>query len=194
MARKRIGLDCDGVICDFYTGYEQAIINVTGRDLFPKRAPGVYPPVWDWPQLYGYSDTELGPVWEVICDDPNFWADLGRLSDWYPTWDLLNDNHHDIYFITARPSITAMDQTYRWLADQIDDDHSGRVLISPHKGICADALKLDVYVDDRLENIVDVEKMSPQTHAYLIDRPYNQSTRILRRVATLQDVIDQEKL
>jgi uncharacterized HAD superfamily protein len=48
------------------------------------------------------------------------------------------------------------------------------VLISSEKGLCARALNLDYYIDDKWENCVDVG-MESNTKVYLLDRPWNQS-------------------
>jgi uncharacterized HAD superfamily protein len=194
MTRKRIGLDLDGVLVNFYDAYEGAIRRETGRDLFPTRAKDEYPPTWDWPEYHGYSQAEIRDVWQAIHADPEFWYRLEPLPDWHVAYQLIRANVHDVYFITARPTESALAETQRWLAVHGGTSTSATTLISPHKGLCAKALDLDIYVDDRIENILDVWSHSPVTRAYLIDRPYNQSVRQVRRAVSLRDILDKEGL
>jgi len=80
-------------------------------------------------------------------------------------------NKDDVYFITSRPGIDAKIQTEDWLYNA-GYPHA-TVLISSAKGLCAQALKLDVYIDDRWENCVDVATTSLKTKVFLLDRPWN---------------------
>lgn len=181
----KLGIDVDGVICDFYSGYERIIRDVTGKDLFPKRAVGEYPPTWDWPEYHGYSSQDIQRTWQVIQDSPDFWQNLTALPDLRAAM-LIDTTKHDVYYITARPGKTAKLQTELWFMDKWE--FFPTVLISPQKGLCCAALDLDVYIDDRLENIQDVMETSPTTTALLIDRPYNQCTLSMPRAISLEKV------
>jgi uncharacterized HAD superfamily protein len=179
----RIGFDIDGVLVDFYTGYENMTRKVTGRDLFPKRGEGdnsPYPPVWDWPEHYGYSKSEMRRVWTHIKNDESFWKDLQPLPDFQLVRRLVQKKPAalDLYFITARPGATVKHQTEWWMWGQAGLPTT--ILISEHKGYIARALKLDVLVDDKPENISDVAHWSPETRLYLPDRDYNREFRSTR--------------
>ena len=173
----RIGFDVDGVLADFNRRFIELIIKVTGEDRFPARPFDI--PTWHYPQHYGYSaevmDFEHGPVWGTVRASGSFWAELPM----YPwTRDVLDElarrRHNDgddIYFITDRPGRRAKRQTEDWLHDLGYEEAT--VLISGAKDLCAQALKLDAYIDDRFENASKVGAASPATRSFLLTRPWN---------------------
>jgi uncharacterized HAD superfamily protein len=84
---------------------------------------------------------------------------------------------NDIYYVTNRAGASAKRQTESWLYRYLPYAELGvhpTVLITSDKGAAAKALKLDVYVDDNLDNIKGVLRESATTRAYLFDRAYNQ--------------------
>lgn len=175
-----IGCDIDGVLADFNTSFIKRVISITGCDLFPSRPFDI--PTWDYPEFYGYTKDETSAVWKAITADEYFWENLAGYEDAIDVISRLFDHavngHADVYFITSRPGIEAKYQTEQWLQDRAygnDDiyDPVPTVLISSAKGLCAQALKLDAYVDDRWENCVDVATTSPKTKVFLLDRPWN---------------------
>jgi len=190
----RIGIDCDGVICNFYTAYEALTREVSGRDLFPSLDITVGPPVWNWPEYYGYTAEEMKEVWRRIKTDPEFWFCLSALPDFTllrERWSTLS-YHHDVYFVTDRPGINTKRQTEAWFKRHGIDCPT--MLISAHKGLVARALSLDVYVDDKLENIVNVVEEAPTCRSFLVDRAYNHTNLHTNlqfdRVKDFQEVLD----
>jgi len=170
----RLGIDVDGVAANFNASFIPRCIRVTGRDLFPHRPFPI--PLWDYPQHYGYSEAEVRLVWEEITKDERFWADLPVYS-W--TRDFLGclegrASVDDVYFITSRPGVYAKHQTEEWIAK-----HGGprrpTVLISSEKGLCAKALRLDAYIDDRDKNVIDVRTEAPYSRTFLLDHPWNRT-------------------
>lgn len=191
----RIGLDVDGVLADFDLPFIERIIAVTGRDLFPPR-PFDFTH-WMQPSEYGYTREETSQVWESIKHDGVFWRSLSP----YPgiaTFLLrlsahCQDGHNDLYFITARPGPTAKRQTEQWLAPFLrhaDGPLTPTVLIAYDKGAVARALDLDVYVDDRFDNVVSAVKLAPLTTVCLLDRPWNQdaNTSPILRIQSLHEL------
>ncbi len=160
------------MLADFHSSFIRRVIAATGQDLFPSRPFDIT--VWDYPEHYGYTHAETSKAWDSVVRDTRFWEDL----DAYPDADKalqrlynLQSFGHDVYFITGRLGIEAREQTRRWLAR-----HGfpwPTVLISSAKGLCAKALNLEYYVDDKWENAVDVVDQSPQTRTFLVDRPWN---------------------
>lgn len=172
----RIGIDIDGVIASFYDAYERAIIAVTGRNLFPirgKETKSIHPPVWDWPEHYGYTKDEVRAAWKFIKNDPLFWRRLPVMPDARLVPVFLNNPDNDVYFITSRPGLRAKAQTEGWFKDTFGAIPT--VMLSDRKGDVARGLDLEIFVDDKPENCLDVNQKSPDTLVYMPRRDYNEN-------------------
>lgn len=188
----RIGVDVDGVLANFIAAYEDLHILV-GGDLFgARRYPAALPQSWNWVNYppFNYPGGVTATVWELIKDNPRFWQDLATTPEFeaFKQWYWAAVGEHDIYFITDRSGIQPRKQTERWF--QKNGIPAPVVLVSKHKGLCCHALNLDWYVDDRGENILDVERDSPNTRAVLIDQPYNRHVTVKERRARLMDALE----
>lgn len=182
-------MDVDGVLADFNTAYMLRIASCTGRNLFP---PRYQPHTWDYPVTFGYSRSEIRRVWLNIGADPEFWSNLHPFAGTHAAMDelvLRSRWGSDVYFITARPGATTKDQTERWLRGACAGAMVPTVLLSSHKGLCATALSLDHYIDDRWENALEVA--TTKTKSYLLTQPWNTEYDAapagITRVATLAD-------
>lgn len=197
-----IGFDVDGILADFVPTYQRLIIELNGRSLF-QPGDSENPPSWNWPKDRGYTSQEIGRVWEVIKGSNSFWYSLQPTEHLSTLALLLPDleHKHDIYYITSRPGSRSKRQTEAWLHRYLPygDDPLGvrpTVLIAQHmtKGSAARTLGLDCYIDDNLDNVIDVAVTSSKTRVYLLDRNYNQGSlpRGVDRVATLGEMFDRE--
>lgn len=187
----RIGFDLDGVLANFTDPYA-ALLTKHAERLFPPRLRLLFPKASDeWPVLWhwhkpvfeeaGFSESEMREVVRVAWDDlksSSFWENLpskhpaqtahtlSNLTDWARSG-------HDVYFITSRPGPYAKVQSEQWLRNK---GYYGTptVCIAQHKGPIAQSLELDLFVDDRPENIRDVyQARSGRCRVALIDAPYN---------------------
>jgi uncharacterized HAD superfamily protein len=188
----RIGIDVDGVLADFNRSFIERCIQVTGKDLFPARPFDI--PMWHYPQHYGYSEAEMkypnGPVWKSVIEDSTFWYSLFPYEGTMEFLSKLDPNDHDFYFITNRPGATAKMQTEDWL-----DFHgvfnnapalaTPTVMISTEKGLCAKALNLNLYIDDKTENCLDVNAASPRTRVIMLAQPWNAAQMGILRIESL---------
>lgn len=170
----RLGIDIDGVLADFNASFVKLVPEVTGRSLFPP-----YPfdiTTWQYPQSYGYTADEESMVWRRVCSNPTFWQSLPAYEDAVESLRLLAARAHDgddIYYVTSRPGVVAKRQTEKWLRQNGLADRP-TVLISGKKGMCAEALDLQFYIDDRDVNVRDVaETRGEKTKTFLLDRPWN---------------------
>lgn len=202
----RIGFDIDGVLSNFIKAYQALFVSVTGRDLFEPNDV-LEPPCWDWPQLRGYTDEEVAKVWAIIKSDPEFWVRLDETEHMKSLRGVAETLlAHDVYFVTDRPGIRTKTQTEDWLLFK-SGCFNPTVLVSAQKGLCAKALKLDCYIDDKLENVWDVQQATtprdaagnvigpPATRTYLLDRGYNQhGLANCRRVKSLAEFLEAEGL
>lgn len=185
----RVGVDLDGVLADFITAYRQRIIDVTGKDLFPDHTRW---DSWNFEQDCGYSKADVSKVWRELAEDLSFWRELPEYpwtrSAMEQLGKLWQDSEADIYFITSRPGPTVKNQTEMWL-----DEFEGvapTVLISSEKGLCCKALKLDVYIDDKVENCQDVVRDSPDTLCFMLAQPWNRVIPGVARISTISQFFD----
>jgi hypothetical protein len=171
----RIAVDLDGVLADFHTPFVRTAIG-----LFPDLDPtlmksadvGASPPgeLDDAPVGANGSVLPLGSlsltqrqsetVWRQIASVENFWetldeiepgsiASLARLAD-ARGWEVL--------FITSRPKVkgrTVQRQSQAWLQAR-GFPLPSLFVVRGSRGRIAEALSLDVVVDDRPENCLDV--------------------------------------
>jgi uncharacterized HAD superfamily protein len=186
----RIGIDVDGVLADFNPSYIRLLNEISGT--VDPASEDYQPTQWNYEADLGFTNEHVAEAWKQISVSDYFWCNLGYFEDnFWASLKLDEDWEAETYYITARPGKSAKRQTERWFMAQ-DVYYDPTVLISAHKGLCAKALDLEVYIDDRLENILDVERTSPSTRAYLINRSYNVNGDVLRRADTVSEVLRRE--
>jgi hypothetical protein len=199
----RIGFDVDGVLADFIPAYQALFVLIAGKNLFE---PGDIfdPPCWHWPTLRGYEDQFPGITMDVlrnIWSNDNFWYSLGAMKNNVRALNMLIpllEEKHEVYFLTNRAGLNPKRQTEMWLYKHLGYGRmSGMwptVLICGEnaKGDLCKHLKLDAYLDDKLENVEDVIAKNPTTQTYLLTRAYNQHRPFALQVKTLGEFLDAE--
>jgi uncharacterized HAD superfamily protein len=172
----RIGLDVDGVLANFYPLYEDLIVELTGRNLFPPRTdPFEPPPVWNWPEHYGYKAKELSAsVWAHIKSHGSFWSNAHPFPKAAALVDFCYaEADENVYFITDRPGAYAKAHTQRWLRETFPGEGFSVLISQPgKKGLLVEPLGLTHFVEDNREHAVAVAAFGAKS--YLLDRPYNQ--------------------
>lgn len=168
----RIGFDLDGTLADM-----QGALAKESRRLFPDIDPANLPNSAVLPPPGGQPSEELKrenpefsnillttsqqrELWRVVCARENFWETLdeiepGALARLY---QLSRDRRWEVIFLTSRPESagdTAQMQSHRWLAAHGFDAPSIFV-VHGSRGKISAALALDVFVDDRPENCLDI--------------------------------------
>lgn len=191
-----VGIDIDGILADFQTGFAPVLVKTSGRDLFPYH-PYSDPPCWDWPEYLGYSKEEVTGALNDVKSNPKFWEKLEAYPDvdeiMNRLWNMQKAGH-EVYFITNRMGITPKHQTDRWLYARTPSIlPSPTVLVSAQKGMSAAALELTHYIDDKPSNCTDVIKYRGlKTLTYLLDRPWNQegAGSYVQRVKSVNEMLD----
>lgn len=181
MAKFRVGLDIDGCLADFNIAYNKLLTIAESKDRLPAGWEEKYPECiicWDWDKEYGYSEAARKQAIEVVRESGDFWYHLPELDETQLVLDTLNYMVHadeiDLYFITTRGGIRAKQQTEMWLIDR--GIMTPTVIISDNKVPVLQGLKLDFYIDDRLQTVEDAHKAGcPGVH--LLDRPWNRVGR-----------------
>jgi hypothetical protein len=164
----RVAFDLDGVLADLHTPFvrtalqlfpelEQAAVEsgdpVGASDAHDSDVPPVLPGV-------NLSRRQSDAVWRHLASIENFWESLaeietgaiGRLAT------LADERGWEILFITSRPTSsgrTVQRQSQRWL-QACGFPMPSVYVVHGSRGRVADALGLDVIVDDRADNCLDV--------------------------------------
>ena len=166
----RVGFDVDGVLANFNKTFRETAAQIegtTGQD--PSS-----------PTPRGLGAAAMKRVWDHISRTPQWWLQLEayepeQIERIYRT---SRERRWEVYFMTTRPASageTTQFQTQWWL-----ESHRfpmPAVLTVPgSRGDAANALKLDITVDDRLTNCVDIIAAS-RSKAVLVLRREDQTVR-----------------
>jgi hypothetical protein len=167
----RLGFDLDGTVADL-----QAALAREARGLFPGLDPATLPrspAPTDWSSQEANDERETRPpasvtlssgqyrqLWKVVCERANFWETLDEIEEGAleRLSGLVRDRRWEVIFLTSRPETqgdTAQAQSCRWLAAHGFSSPSVFV-VHGSRGKIAAALQLDIIVDDRPENCLDV--------------------------------------
>jgi hypothetical protein len=173
----RLAFDLDGTVADM----QSALAREARRlfpDINPDALPRSVPPDVDSTTPSDASATEQSPLelgflsssqqrelWKAVRDQENWWETLAEIEpgSLARLYQLVRDRKWELMFITSRPETrgdTAQAQSYRWLAARGYETPSIFV-VHGSRGKIAAALALDVLVDDRPENCLDVAIDSP---------------------------------
>src|SRR5262245_9234689 len=210
----RLGFDLDGTLADMH-----AALVIEARRLFPSVDPAVLPnsaapeepvapaegqdarpdPRDEHLSIGALSSREQRELWNAIRSRENFWETLdeiepGALARLY---SLVQTHRWELIFLTSRPETqgdSAQMQSYRWLAAHGYPTPSVFV-VHGSRGKIAAALQLDVLVDDRPENCLDVA-IDSSARAILLWRgeenkvPASARQLGIGSVGTMREVLD----
>src|SRR5262245_27761602 len=169
----RLGFDLDGTLADM-----QAALAREAQELFPQVDPDALPrsatpdTATGAPES-GDSNGEPPPaastplttrqqqdLWRAVRDRANFWETLDEIEPGALARlaALARDRKWEVIFLTSRPETrgdTAQLQSHRWLAAH-GFPFPSVFVVHGSRGKIAASLGLDVIVDDRPENCLDV--------------------------------------
>ena len=167
----RLGFDVDGVLADFRSAFRATARECLGHALTEDGDGATATPL---------AQGDVAKVWTHIARTPNWWMkvppheqpEIARL------YALARAARWEVFFLTKRPA-SAGDpvqfQTQWWL--ELQGFYLPAVLTVPgSRGDAANALKLDITVDDRLTNCVDIIAAS-RSKAVLVLRREDQIVR-----------------
>ena len=169
----RIAFDMDGVLADLHTVYAQTAIK-----LFPEldRAKMIAADVGAMPAAdetpsddavvvdptagVAVSRRQSKAIWKHLGGVDNFWESLAELEPGMIARlaAIADERRWEVLFITSRPTstgATVQRQSQRWLAAKGFPLPSVYV-VHGSRGRVAEALDLDVVIDDRPDNCLDV--------------------------------------
>jgi len=189
----RVGFDVDGVLANFNKTFRETAAKIEGTGAHDRSDPAAR----------ALAADAMKRVWDHISRTPQWWLQLepyeqDEIERIYRT---SRARRWEVYFMTTRPSSageTTQFQTQWWL-----ETHGfplPSVLTVPgSRGDAANALKLDIAVDDRLTNCVDIIAAS-RSKAILLLRRDDQTVRdqalargigVVNTLATAIDAIEQ---
>ncbi|MGQ0732586.1 MAG: hypothetical protein ACT4QD_02895 [Acidobacteriota bacterium] len=176
----RIACDLDGVLADLHGAFVR-----TALELYPELdtssidAPevGASPPAdgdgpapASLPQTSHVSDLPLSSqqadaVWRALSGGENFWEDLAEIEAGAIARlaALADERRWEVMFITSRPRSagrTVQRQSQRWL-QSMGFPMPSAFVVQGSRGLIAKSLHIDVVIDDRPENCLDVVLESP---------------------------------
>lgn len=163
-SKLKIGLDIDGVLCDFMGGF---------YEFFGE----IYVPVDD------FNDPFVWKNFSKIEHNKEFWKNLKPLIN-------PKDVQFDVFcYITARPIPSHL--TYLWL---VNNEFPSAPVFSTRLDIQNASckletiidLELDYFLDDNLE-IASKIQIGSHTKSYLLNASYNQNETFENRVASVKD-------
>jgi hypothetical protein len=171
----RIAFDMDGVLADLHQPFVRAAIR-----LFPELDPasinapdvGASPPddaagtaesashEASAAASVTISNRQAEAVWKYLGTVDNFWESLDELEPGAVARvaAVADERRWEVIFLTSRPhsaGLTVQRQTQRWLQG-LGFPMPSVFVVHGSRGRIAEALKLDVVVDDRPENCLDV--------------------------------------
>lgn len=167
--KLKLGIDIDDVVADFISAFRVEAEQVLGR-YFPQ-PPGS----WSF-KNWNISRGDVEKVWTSIRETPDwFYEAVPAFKDSEKCLKALAAKH-ELYFITARIP-TAGDSIQRQTQRTLEDLGliCPTVLVVREKGKLVDALKLDAFVDDKVENLQDIliETMG-KTKLFLFNQSHNE--------------------
>lgn len=184
----RIGFDVDEVLANFCRGYNAIAYEVAGYKVLPDDyEPTKYSYMEDF-----YPVDVVEKIWTHIHGSSSWWVTLDPMPDFedYKEWHGAYGPKHDIYYVTNRTGKFAKFQTEYWLRRH--GIQFPTVLLSKYKGLTAKVLRLEAYVDDKLENVQNVRAVcGDDIKLYLPNRKYNQddTVPVYQRIDKLAEML-----
>lgn len=186
-----IAIDVDGICANFTDAYAKRLVKVTGENFLPKP---LTLPCWDWDKHYGYTSDQIQATWESITKDALFWQKLDPIPS-PAVFARLNviAQTHPTYFITNRMGVKCKQQTEKFLYEA--GINYPTVLITGNKKPVIEALKVEFFIDDRLDTMNELVGLK-KDHFYLQDEEYNRTGRAagLHVCVNLQDALEKARL
>jgi len=176
----RLGIDLDGVVADFNTGWMQLHADEFGSDLHPDMVDS-----WNClHRLGGFADMREFWSWASPTDDrPSIFRHLEPYPDAIGSLRMLADAGHRVVIVTTKP-LWARSDTFRWLADH--DLPTTEVHLSERKY----EVECDVYLDDAPHVLHELVEHRPGATVCRFVRPWNEPIRGALDVTKWSEFVD----
>lgn len=207
----RIAFDLDGTVADMYDALRKEAEKLFGEEVLARaRYSQARPPAVDGQEPDKAEDEASAmqelhltarqqmQLWDHVKKIENFWTTLPELEPGIIARiaKAAQERRWDVLFITTRPSTageTTQLQSQRWL-DAHGFHYPSVYVVQRSRGRIADALQLEMVVDDRPENCLDVAVESKAKvilvwHGNLADVPSGASRLGVRAVSTITEAL-----
>jgi|SRR5215831_5311702 len=182
--RLKVGLDMDGCLADFIGAFRNESALVLGRQILGE------PENWDFSNWM--SQEEMDRVFHRIHNIRNWFQNFVQPLPYVAMFLRRYCQENEVYFISTRSEglgDPVQVQTQNWLRSVYVEFPT--VIITKHKGEVAAALRLDVFLDDKPENLEDIKQHSPLTRLFLQDASHNQDSTIGKRISNFKEFVDE---
>jgi hypothetical protein len=168
----RLGVDLDGVVADFRSAFEQAAKDAGVVIPPPEPKHGPVEPM---------STRDIKRTWEHVRRAQNWWVRLGAYESQQIArlYELSRKLNWEVVFMTRRPT-TAGDPVQfqsQWWLEEHGFFYPAVVTVPGSRGELANALRLDLILDDQLHNCVDVVSASTAKAVLLLRDDVDATTR-----------------
>jgi len=189
----RLGFDIDGVLANFRAAFHAAAVRIAKRevdDFDPTDPPEGTSPL---------SPDDVRRVWDHIAKTANWWMEVDAYEpdQIARLYSLTRAAGWEVFFLTKRPPSAGDSVQFQtqWWIERFGFYLPSVLTVPGSRGDVANALRLDLVVDDQLINCVEVVSASP-TKAILMQRtPDNAArehatSRAIGVVSTLADALE----
>lgn len=171
-----IALDLDGVFTNFHFSFSLVANKLFGSPIV-EDINLVKAYRWeDWG--YPITKEQHNLVWKEIDKNvPDFWFNMKSLvtDPVFRRLETIEYKGHSIYFITSRRNTAGenvLNQTNRWIRKRSFLEHFS-IIPTEKKGKILAGLKIDYFIDDYPENLIEATLEVPKCKSFLLVRPYN---------------------
>lgn len=170
----RLGFDIDGVLADFRAAFRAAAVEIVHGEV-EEFDPGETPPGQS-----PLSPDDVRRVWDHIAKAPNWWMEIDAYEPEQIArlYSLTRAAGWEVFFMTKRPPSAGDSVQFQtqWWIERFGFYLPSVLTVPGSRGDVANALRLDLLVDDQLINCVEVVSASP-TKAILMQRTHDSAAR-----------------
>lgn len=164
-----IGMDLDGVLCDFDSRYQEQLNQIKGGP----RIKYTSPTKWHFEEDMGFKRVHVEEFWNTVAQQSYFWEHLPALAT-QTDINTLNKfkNYGVLYYISKRP-LHLQTTTQNWVNQKLPH---APVILTNNKGFIAKGLELDAMFDDKPQNLEHIyDTVQDRCKLFLVNRSWNRS-------------------
>ena len=170
----RLGFDIDGVLANFRSAFRDAALRIVHGEV--EEFDAIESPASESP----LEPNDVKRVWDHIAKTPNWWMEIDAYEPEQIArlYSLARAAAWEVFFLTKRPPSAGDSVQFQtqWWIERFGFYLPSVLTVPGSRGDVANALRLDLLVDDQLINCVEVVSASP-TKAILMQRTPDKTAR-----------------